>query len=106
MSQDVLFYAFFSETKLEQPFHIWYNTNYHIHDTLLIGGDLLRICDFTINEIMDIKSKANFTKQENLLFDCRNNEHSLEVCAEIMNCSVATVYRINKRMINKIKKVM
>ena len=67
---------------------------------------MLRVHDFTLIEINRIKNNANFTRMEDKLFDLRNNETSLEMCAEIMNCSVSTVKRINKSMMSKINRVM
>lgn len=67
---------------------------------------MLRIPDFTKPEIRHIKENANFTSSEEQLFDLRNSEHSLEECAEIMNVSVSTVYRISKRMKKKVFKVI
>ncbi len=67
---------------------------------------MLKIPDFTKPEIDFIKGNANFTAQEATLFDLRNAEHCLEECAELMNISVATVYRINKKMKNKIIRLL
>lgn len=67
---------------------------------------MLKIPDFTKPEIEMIKEKANFTEQEDYLFDLRNDEYSLEQCAEMMNVSISTVKRISKRMITKIIKVL
>lgn len=67
---------------------------------------MLRIPDFTTQEIKNIKEKANFTAQETRLFDLRNEEHSLEECAEIMNVSVSTVKRVSGKMTAKIFKVL
>lgn len=67
---------------------------------------MLKVPDFTKPEIDYIKENANFTKQEEQLFDLRNGEHSLEECAEIMNVSVSTVKRINKKMKNKIIRIL
>lgn len=64
------------------------------------------IPEFTKPEIDYIIENANFTEQEKTLFHMRNNEHPLEECAELMNMSVATVYRRNKKMINKIMRVI
>jgi DNA-binding MarR family transcriptional regulator len=36
----------------------------------------------------------------------RNNEHSLEECAEMMDYSLSTVKRINKRLKEKIIKIL
>lgn len=67
---------------------------------------MLRIPDFVKSEIDYIKENANMTPREEQLFDLRNKENSLEECAEHMNCSVSTVYRINKSMKKKIMKVI
>lgn len=66
----------------------------------------MRIPDFTLPEINKIKFLANFTAQEIELFDLRNEEHSLEDCAEIMNVSVSTIKRINSKMKSKIIRVI
>lgn len=67
---------------------------------------MLRIPDFTKIEIDYIKANANFTMDEEILFNLRNMEYTLEICAEEMNISYSTVRRINKRMITKIIKVL
>lgn len=67
---------------------------------------MIKIPDFTRIEIDYIKERANFTSQENELFDLRNNEHSLEECAEIMNVSCSTIDRLNKKMKTKILKII
>lgn len=67
---------------------------------------MLRIPDFVKSEIDYIKDNANMTPREMQLFELRNKENSLEECAEYMNCSVSTVYRINKSMKRKIMKVI
>jgi len=67
---------------------------------------MLKIPDFTKPEIDFIKENSNFTAQEIMLFDLRNSEHSLEVCAELMNVSVSTVKRINKKMKSKIIRIL
>lgn len=66
----------------------------------------MRIPDFVKSEIDYIKDNANMTPREAQLFELRNKENSLEECAEHMNCSVSTVYRINKSMKKKIMKVI
>lgn len=67
---------------------------------------MLKIPDFTKPEIDFIKENANFTVQEATLFDLRNDEHCLEDCAELMNVSVSTVKRINKKMKSKIIRIL
>lgn len=64
------------------------------------------IPDFTQKEINYLLEKCNFTKDEKKLFIMRNNEHSLEECAELMDYSISTIGRINKRMKRKIIKVI
>ncbi len=66
----------------------------------------MKIPDFVKSEIDYIKENANFTEREENLFYMRNKELSLEECAERMNCSISTVYRVNKSMKKKIKKVL
>lgn len=66
----------------------------------------MRIPDFVKSEIDYIKDNANMTEREEMLFYLRNKEIPLEECAERMNCSVSTVYRINKSMKKKIMKVI
>lgn len=67
---------------------------------------MLKIPDFTKPEIDFIKENANFKKEEMELFDLRNDECSIEKCAELMNVSVSTVKRINKRMKSKIIRIL
>ena len=67
---------------------------------------MLRIPDFTLLEIEQIKAKANFTAQEEQLFDLRNKEYSLERCAEIMNVSCSTIDRLNRKLKMKVLKVI
>lgn len=66
----------------------------------------MRIPDFIKPEIDYIKDNANMTEREEMLFYLRNKEIPLEECAERMNCSVSTVYRINKSMKKKIMRVI
>lgn len=67
---------------------------------------MLRIPDFTMQEIENIKAKANFTDQEERLFDLRNKEYSLEQCAEEMKLSGSTIDRLNRKLKMKIIKVI
>lgn len=64
------------------------------------------IPDFTKEELDYIIESANFTEQQKQLFLLRNKEHTMEQCAEIMNVSDSTVYRIQEKMLIKIAKVM
>lgn len=66
----------------------------------------MKIPNFTKPELMYIIENANLTKDEETLMWLRNNEHSLEECAEIMEYSVSTISRINKRLKDKIIKIL
>ena len=66
----------------------------------------MRIPDFTKPELDYIIANANLTKDEENLMWLRNNEHSLEECAEIMDYSLSTIKRINKRLKDKIIKIL
>lgn len=66
----------------------------------------MKIPDFTKPELNYILANANLTKDEESLMWLRNNEHSLEECAEIMDYSLSTVKRINKRLKEKIIKIL
>ena len=67
---------------------------------------MIKVPDFTKDEISYILDKANFTDQQHTLFMLRNKECSYEICDEEMNVSIATVKRIAKTMNEKIRKVM
>lgn len=67
---------------------------------------MLKIPDFTKPEIDRIKERANFTEEQEKLFNLRNKSLSFEKCAELMNVSVSTVYRISYKMKDKIKKLI
>lgn len=67
---------------------------------------MIKVQDFTKDEINYILDKANFTRQQETLFALRNKEYSYEMCAEEMNVSIATVKRIAKAMNGKIRKVI
>lgn len=66
----------------------------------------MKIPNFTKPELMYIIENANLTKDEETLMWLRNNEHSLEECAEIMEYSVSTISRINKRLKDKIIRIL
>ena len=66
----------------------------------------MKITEFIQPEIDYIKANANMTPREQELFCLRNKEISLEECADHMNCSVSTVYRVNKSMKKKIMKLI
>lgn len=60
------------------------------------------IPDFSRERREHFRRECNFTSREEKLFDLRNQEYSLEECAEIMHCSESTVNRISKKMLRKI----
>lgn len=66
----------------------------------------MKIPDFTKPELDYIIANANLTKDEENLMWLRNNEHSLEECAELMDYSLSTIKRINKRLKDKIIKIL
>ena len=66
----------------------------------------MKICDFTMPELDKLRRECNFTKEQVALFDLRAKNIPLEECAEKMNVSVSTVYRINKAIKKKIDKVL
>ena len=66
----------------------------------------MKIREFTKPEIRYLLAECNFTSDERTLFDMRCADVPLEECAEEMNVSVSTVYRINKAVKIKIEKVL
>lgn len=65
----------------------------------------MKICEFTRPEIRFILAESNFTEDENILFLLRCDDVPLERCAELMNVSVSTVKRLNRRLKDKIGKL-
>ena len=65
----------------------------------------MKIHDFTVPELNYFREYCNFTEEERMLFDYRSKNIPLETCAEIMNVSVSTAKRMNKKIQNKIIKV-
>lgn len=66
----------------------------------------MKMCDFTMPEIYFILAESNFTNDERTLFEMRCSNVPLEECAEQMNVSLSTVKRLNKRIKNKIDKLI
>lgn len=64
------------------------------------------IPEFTKPEQDYIKSMANFTDRELILFELRNKEYSYERCAEEMNLGLTSIKKISKSMLAKIIKVI
>lgn len=65
----------------------------------------IKIYDFTKRELEMFRERANFTEDEESLFNLRSKYYTLEQVAEEMNISSKTAYRINKRVKKKIVKV-
>ena len=65
----------------------------------------MKICEFTMPDIRFILAEGNFTEDENILFLLRCDDVPLERCAELMNVSVSTVNRLNKRIKEKIGRI-
>ena len=65
----------------------------------------MKIHDFTVPELNYFREYCNFTEEEMMLFDYRSKNIPLETCAEIMNVSISTIKRMNKKIQNKIIKV-
>lgn len=66
----------------------------------------LKICDFTVPELDRFRKECNLTKDERLLFELRAEDIPLEQCAEIMNISASTVYRLSKKVKTKVEKLL
>lgn len=64
------------------------------------------INDFTRPELEAIKSAANFSADETMLFELRSRKMTFEECADEMCMSVSTVKRLNKKIISKIIRVL
>ena len=65
----------------------------------------MKIHDFTVPELNYFREYCNFTEEERMLFDYRSKNIPIETCAEIMNVSISTIKRMNKKIQNKIIKV-
>lgn len=66
----------------------------------------MKICEFIQPEIDLILAEANFTDDERELFLKRTKDIPFERCAEEMNVSTATTYRVIKRVKAKIERIM
>ncbi len=66
----------------------------------------MKICDFVNSELEHIRSEANFTKEERLLFDMRAEDIPLERCAECMNLSISAVKAKSQKINSKIMRVL
>lgn len=66
----------------------------------------MKVCDFTKKEIEYLVSECNFSNDEENVFLMRCKGHTLDEIAEKMNVCYKTAYRINRRIKNKIIKVL
>ena len=66
----------------------------------------MKICDFTRREVEYFRQECNFTSDEMILFNMRANNIPLEECAERMNLSVSTIYRLHKKVKIKVEKLL
>lgn len=66
----------------------------------------MKICDFVNSELEHIRSEANFTNEEMILFNMRAKNIPLEECAERMNLSVSAVKQKSQKINNKIHRVL
>lgn len=66
----------------------------------------MKICDFTKPELDSIREQSNFTNEELALFNMRADNIPLEECAERMNLSVSTIYRLHKKVKIKVEKLL
>ena len=63
----------------------------------------MQIRDLTRTKADYLICACNFTPDEEMLFELRLQDVSLEDCAEKMQMSTATISRLHKRVIDKIK---
>lgn len=69
-------------------------------------SERINVVSFTRKEIEFFLKECNFTEQEEMLFKLRTKDYTLEQVAEKMNVCTKTAGRINKRVKNKIIKVL
>lgn len=62
----------------------------------------MKVYDFTEPELAYYSEFANFSPQEDILFNLRKKNVQLEKCAEIMHCEMTTVKKISRRVNKKI----
>lgn len=66
----------------------------------------MKICDFVNSELEHIRSEANFTNEEMILFNMRAKDIPLEECAERMNLSISAIKAKSQKINSKIKRVL
>lgn len=64
----------------------------------------MQIRDLTMSEADYLQAVCNFTKDENILFELRLQDCTLEECAERMNRSIDSVKQLSRRVNAKINK--
>ena len=64
----------------------------------------MQIRDLTTSEADYLQAVCNFTKDENVLFELRLQDCSLEECAERMNRSIDSVKQLSRKVNAKIKR--
>ena len=64
----------------------------------------MQIRDLTMSEADYLQAVCNFTKDENVLFELRLQDCTLEECAERMNRSIDSVKQLSRRVNAKINK--
>lgn len=62
----------------------------------------MKVYDFTEPELAYYSEFANFSPQEEILFNLRKKNAPLEKCAEIMHCEMTTVKKVSRRVNKKI----
>ena len=62
----------------------------------------MKVYDFTEPELVYYSEFANFSPQEDILFNLRKKNVPLEKCAEIMHCEMTTVKKISRKVNKKI----
>jgi DNA-binding CsgD family transcriptional regulator len=64
----------------------------------------VQIRDLTRSEADYLQAICNFTKDENILFEMRLSDISLEECAERMHRSIDSVKQLSRKVNAKIKR--
>ena len=62
----------------------------------------MQIRDLTMSEADYLQAVCNFTKDENILFELRLQDCTLEECAERMNRSIDSVKQLSRKVNAKI----
>lgn len=65
----------------------------------------MKVYDFTEPELAFYKEFANFTPEEEKLFNMRRKGMSLDECTKFMDCEYENVKKISRRVNNKMIKI-